>query len=876
MLRLARLLLVIGVIILPASGWAQGNVTVMVLPFEINAQEDLSYLGPEIPKILQENLAANGAVIREAGAAPATADPETLRRAGIEAGVDYLVWGSLTWVGEQFSIDAQFLEPFAEKPVQALSVGGQGIESLSGKLAELAQELALRFFRLAKIVDIRIEGNQRIEADAIQRVLQVKPGQTFLPKAISDDLRAVFKMGYFDDVRVTTEDLPEGRRVTFVVTEKPTILGIGISGNEVYDDDKIREMLTVKTGSVLNLNNVRVNVGVIEQLYRDKNYHNVKVQYAVNPLENNQVNLEFTVEEGEKISIERIAFEGNQTFGEKELKKQMQSSERGWMSWLTDSGDLDREKLNQDVISIANFYQDQGFINVKVSDPEVVFQPEGIEIAIKIAEGDRYRVGKVDVAGDLIREKADLLARLKMVEGDYFNRSLLQKDVLNLTELYGDEGFAYASVVPRVTPDPAQKLVAINLDIEKGSLVYFEEIIIGGNTRTRDKVIRRQLQVYEKELYHRGRLKTGVQNLHRLGYFEDIKVNTLKGATEDSMIVKLDVTEKPTGTLTFGGGFSSVDNVFGVISLDQRNLFGRGQILGVKANVGGTSTRFDINFTEPWLFDIPLAAGVNVYKWDREYEDYGYDKDSYGAAFSLSYPVLRRTFLSLRYLCDVSDVTITDPAEASNTIEELEGENLTSSLTTALRYDSRDHPFHTTQGAFHEASVEYAGLGGDIEFIKYTAETGYYVPLFGPFTGHGRAMAGYIDETGLTPDWERFFLGGISTLRGVKPKDISPREDESDPDSPLLGGEKMILFNLEILFPIGEDWGLQGVAFVDAGDVFLPGESYDLGNLVKTAGGGLRWFSPLGPLRLEYGFVIDDGGTEASGGRFEFTMGTQF
>jgi outer membrane protein insertion porin family len=876
MARRVWILLVLVALGVPALGWAQGRVTVMVLPFEINAREDLGYLRVEIPKNIRENLAANGATIREASAEAVPGDHEALRRLGVEAGVDYLVWGSLTWVGERFSIDAQYLEPFAETPVSALSVDGQGIETLSGKLAELSQELAIRFFKLARIAEIRVSGNQRIETDAIQRVLQVKPGQTYLPKAISEDLRAVFKMGYFDDVRVTTQDRPDGRIVTFVVTEKPTILGIGISGNEAYDDDKILESLTIKTGSVLNLNRVRVNVGIIEQLYREKNYHNVKVAYQVNPLENNQVNLEFSVEEGEKISIERIAFQGNQTFSEKELKKQIQSSERGWFSWITDSGELDREKLNQDVIAITNFYQDQGFINVKVADPEVAFQPDGIEVTFKVAEGDRYKVGQVDVAGDLIRDKTELLAGLQIKTDDYFNRSLLQRDVLNLTDLYGDQGYAYASVAPRVSPDPAAKTVAITLDIDKGALVYFEEILIGGNTRTRDKVIRRQLQVYEKELYHRGRLKDGIQNLHRLNYFEDIKVNTLKGATDDSMILKIDVAEKPTGTLTFGGGFSSVDNVFGVISLEQRNLFGRGQILNLKANVSGTATRFDLNFVEPWLFDIPLAAGINLYNWEREYDDYGYDKDSYGAAFSLAYPVWRHTLLTGRYLFDVSDVTITDFQEASDSIKDLVGENTTSSFTTTLRYDSRDHPFHTTRGAVHEASVEYAGLGGDIEYIKYIAETGYYVPLFWVFTGHARAVGGYIDETGLTPDWERFFLGGISTLRGVKPKDISPREDENDPDSPLLGGEKMVLFSAELLFPIGKDWGLQGVVFMDAGDVYITGEDYDLGNLVKTAGGGLRWFSPLGPLRLEYGFVVDDGGTEASGGRFEFTMGSQF
>ena len=868
--------------LLMTAAWpcrAQDSVRVLVLPFEVNAQEDLAYLEKEIPKIISRNLLAEGAILVESPVASVLQDIDTIRAAGVDNAADYVIWGSFTLIGQQFSLDVRLLKPFEPSAIESLGVQGEGLATLSAKIGELSQDLTIRLFDLAEVIEILIQGNDRIETDAIRSNIRTQVGETYLPKRVDEDLKAVHQMGFFVDVRVSVQDSDEGRRLIFDVKEKPTILGIGISGNEEFDDEDIRENLTLKAGSVLNLARVRTNVEIIEDLYKEEDFHNIKVDYRVTELANNQVNVEFDIVEGKKLEIKDIRFVGNHTFDDGDLKGVMRTKEKQWLlSWLTGAGDLDLEKLNQDAIAISSFYQDHGFINIKVSDPEVIFTEEAIEITIKIAEGDRYKLGKVDVSGDLIRTREELIEVLQITGDEYFNRGLLQKATIRLTDAYGDEGYAYAQVTPRTSPDPKTLTVDVNYNITKNQLVFFEEIIIGGNTKTRDKVIRRELKVYEQEIYSRTSLKNGIQRLHALDFFEDIKVNTLKGETDDQMILKIDVTEKPTGALTFGGGFSSSASLFGAFSVNQRNLFGRGQSLNAAVEIGATAQRFDISFTEPWLFDIPLSAGFNTYRQDVEYSDYGYDKSGLGLNLFASYPIYRRTRFYLSYLIDDSDIDITNRSEASQNIKDLEGSNSTSAITGTVRYDSSDKPFIATRGAKHELTVEYAGLGGDFEFTKTTLKTAWHIPLWGKLTGYWRGQGGWIDDRGETPDYEKFFIGGADTVRGVESKDVSPEEVNDDGDTVRVGSEVYVAFNHELRYPIGEELGLMAIAFMDMGDLWRKSNDaeFAFSDMVKTVGGGVRWLSPMGPLRLEYGYVYDSGDSDADGGKFEFSMGSKF
>ena len=851
-----------------------GSKRIVVLPFKIYSRENSSYLQAQIPKALKKYLEQEGAVIVEPVGMKTGRSPlpvSEIRKIGARSGADYVIWGSLTRIGQKFSLDAKMTDSFGEAPPFAYFVEGEHIENLAVTVKELARNFGIRIFKRERVAQVLVTGNRRIESDAIRRKIKTEPGSVYLAKSLSEDLKAVYAMGYFDDIRIEAENSPSGKIIIFRVKEKPTIRRISIEKNKVYEEKDIREAMDIKTGSVLNIFQIQSNIKRIESLYREKNYHNVNVAYKVRPLENNQADIEFVIEEGEKIRIKSITFSGNRAYASKELKKVISISEKGFWSWLTSSGEFNREELDQDVIRLSAFYHNNGYIQSKVGDPQVEYRGNWIYISIKIDEGLRFKVGKVDVGGDVVLPPEKLVKRLKITQEEFCNREVMRNDVLLLSDIYADEGYAYADITPRIERHPSKLTADITYMIEKDKRVYIEKIIIRGNTKTRDKIIRRQLKLSEQELYSSRALKRSVRNLHRLDYFEDVKLSTTKGSADDKMIVKIDVTEKPTGTFSFGGGYSSVENVFAMASVSQRNLFGRGQILQLKAEVGGTTNRYTFSFTDPWLFDIPLSAGFDMYNWERDYDTY--DKDSEGGGIRFGYPVYDFTRLYLSYSYDIGDIKNIEE-DASRSVREMEGKNVMSSISTTLNYDSRDKVFNPTEGADHSLTFQYAGIGGDIGFTKYMAELGHYFPLFWGTVGFLHARGGYVNESSgkKLPDYEKFYLGGINSLRGFEWRDICLKDEEGAD----IGGGKFVQFNVEYLIPLIRKAGVVGVIFFDAGNVYERTETIDFGEMRQSAGFGFRWYSPMGPIRIENGYILDPKDDEDSGGRWEFTMGSAF
>ncbi len=880
MIKRIVLLIVSAVFLFTGAAAAADSRKIAILPIEVHSLQDAGNLETQMAGILAQALTAQGmkTVTGEEMASPAGSidrKPKSLRQLGIKYGADYVLWGSLTWFEQQYSLDIKVLETFGQKGVETFFAEGNRIDSLFETLRMTARRIALKVLDQQLIARVQIAGNDRIESDAIRRVIRVKGGDLLKADAVADDIRHIYKMGYFDDVRAELSESPEGSVLTYSVKEKPTVRLVKFNGNRVYDDDELKENVTIHTGSILNIFKIGNNADRIVQLYKDKNYHNVKVTYETKPLKNNQVDLVYTIEEGDKVKIQHIVFDGNDAFDDKALKKIIKTSEEGFFSWLTSSGELDQKELDQDVRRLLAYYNNNGYIDAKVGEPDVVFSPEGIDVTFKIVEGQRYQVGQVDVSGDLVLPKEELLGRLKITGEEYYNSEIVRNDVLLLNDIYSDEGYAYAEVKPVIDKDPEKLAVTVTYRVDKGNLVTFEKIIISGNSKTRDKVIRRELSVYEQELYSGKRLKRSVRNLYRLDYFEDVKVDTRKGATDDKMVLEIGVTEKPTGAFSFGGGYSTIDQAFIMASVTQKNLFGRGQTLQLSANFGGRSTKYNLAFVEPWLFDIPLSASFSVYNWDTDYDTY--DKNSMGGGIGLSYPVWEFTRVFGHYGYDDSEIeNISD--DASDSVKELEGVNITSSVTTGIRYDSRDKQFNPTEGGKHSFSVQYAGLGGNIGFTKFLAETGQYFPLFWETVGFLHARAGYVTENaGQTlPDYEKFYLGGINSLRGFDYEELAPTEINSQGYLSYVGGNKFVQFNAEYLFPMNKDIGVMGLLFFDTGDVYASDEEIDLGNLRESVGAGFRWFSPIGPIQLMYGIKLDPKEGESKSGQWEFSMGSSF
>lgn len=858
--------------------YAQKAVGVVILPFEVHAKAELSYLQQEIPKALSNQLEQEGAkvLVLDEDSLPSWKQQikniAQLREIGLQTGAQYVLWGSLTWIGQNFSLDVKLISSGDEEKPALFSKDGEGVENLPTSVKEITKDISLVIFKREKIVDVLIEGNNRIEADAIRRLIKAQPGDIYNQNSLSQDLKAVYDMGYFDDIRIEAQTRPDGKIVIFKVKEKPTVRNIRFKGKiRAYEEEELREVLTVRTGSILNLYKINNDIARIKEMYNEKNYHNAKVDYKIIEQKKNQADVEFYIEEGKKLHVTKIRFKGNRAFSDDDLKDLMTTSEENIFSWFTDAGDLIFQNLTRDVAQIQAFYRNNGYIQARVGEPQIEYKEDGVEITITVVEGPQFKVGKVKISGDMILPEQQLLEKIKIHKEEYYNREVLRNDVLALDDLYANEGYANVDVSPRITQHEEDLSVDIDIVIDKGKLVYFENIIIGGNTKTRDKVIRRELRVYEQELFSADRLRRSIRNLNRLDYFADVQVNTAAGSADDKKILKVDVTEKSTGTVQFGAGYGNVENLFGAASISERNLFGRGQTLSLDVKLGSKTQQYGIHFVEPWLFDIPLTAGIRLYNWGYEYDFY--TKDSIGGSLSFSYPILDYTRGSIGYIYDVADVTdVSEDAAAS--IKQLEGTNSKSSVTTTLAYDSRDSNFFPTTGSYHKIALEYAGVGGDIGFVKTIGETTWYHNLFWKTVGVAHAKGAFVESISdkLLPDYELFYMGGINSLRGFDREDLAPRDENGDP----IGGDKYAQLNLELRAPLVEEIGMYAVLFFDIGNVYGEGESIDFGDLRMSAGPGIMWMSPMGPVNLYYGYILDPEDTDHARGDWEFSLATSF
>ena len=550
----------------------------------------------------------------------------------------------------------------------------------------------------------------------------------------------------------------------------------------------------------------------------------------------------------------------------------METNEKDFLYWITSSGLYKKELLEKDLEKISAFYYNRGYLKAKVGDPEVKHEGEWLYITIPLEEGDQFRMGAVDIRGDLLLPKEKMMADLAIRKEKFYNREVIRQDILRMSERYSLEGFAFAEIAPQITEDPSGPKVDLIYEIRKGPKVYFERIDIVGNTKTRDKVIRREFKVAEQGLFDAAALRRSNENLNRLDYFEEINISTTPGSQEDRMNLKVEVKEKMTGSFSVGAGYSAVDQFTVMGSIAQRNLFGRGQRLSLDAYLSGNTNRYSLNFTEPWLFDIPLSAGATLYNWIREYDSY--KKDSLGGSVDLGYLLwgeYTRGYVTYTYDdANVTDVENNAPSQIQNSA----GRNTTSSVRFTLRRDSRDVLFNTSKGSLNSASVEYAGgpLGGTSQFTRYLVGSGWYFPFFWGTTVFVNGKAGYIVENGKVPDYEKFYLGGINSIRGFKYNTVGVVDSNTGQKE---GGEKMVQFNLEYIFPLFPSVGFKGVLFFDTGNVYRKDDSIDVGNFKKTVGLGVRWYSPMGPLRLEWGWNLDPKPGEDSN-NWEFSIGTFF
>lgn len=734
----------------------------------------------------------------------------------------------------------------------------------SGGLQKTAPEGALPVVNA-----IEVKGLKRIEEGAIKAKITQKIGEPLSKEKTAEDIKNIYKMGYFDDVLIQMETFEGGIRLIYVVKEKPTIIRVEFQGNKELSEDKLREKIAISPGSISDITLIQDNASRIQSFYEEEGYWAATVIPIVNKVTEDEVTLTYQIVEGEKVRIKKINIIGNKAISSRKIKAVMKTSEWAIYSFLTSSGYYKKETMNKDIEAIKDLYFNSGYIKAIVADPEIRLTPDnkGMIIDIQVSEGDPYKVSGIEITGHKAFPEADLRKKVTLKAGNVFSKETVKKDITAITDLYTQNGYAMANVFPDIVPDDESKEVKVTYKIEEGEIFRIGRIEISGNIKTRDKVIRREVRLDEGDKFNSALLKRSYERINNLNFFESVELIPRPRYEERLLDIDIKVKERPTGFLSVGGGYSSVDKLIGVVDITQGNLFGKGQYLKLKGELGGKSSFYELSFRDPWFMDKPISFSTDIYKTTREYVDYKRRATGFGFGFGKNLDEYWGASISY----NIEKVTIYDVAEgASDIIREQIGTRVTSSITPSIVRDSRDNFIDPSRGSRLSLYITFAGIGGTNAFIKGVADSAWFIPV-GSTTISVRGRFGY--ATGIfgkeLPLYERFYVGGIYTIRGLGFGEAGPRDDKGS----VIGGTKELIFNLEYIFPIFSELRLKGVIFADAGNSYDQDEP--IGALRYTSGLGIRWISPIGPIRIEWGYNINKKPGEGSS-KLEFTFGTFF
>jgi len=745
-----------------------------------------------------------------------------------------------------------------------------------------------------RILEVRVEGNRRVEKEAVRRALKQKVGEVFDPAKTTQDLKALWALNYFTDIQLLVQHLAKGVAYVVRVEERPAIREVKLQGNEELNKDDFKEAIDLKPFSILDMDAVRRNAKKIQEKYVEKGYFLSEVNERIDKISANEVDVVFVIREHSKVTVKQINFIGVRQVPVDELKAVMATKEGTFISFLTGEGTYREELFQRDLAIIQAAYYDRGFINVKVDKPSIALSADkrDIFITLKVDEGEPYKISKLDFSGDLLFPKEELQAAMASRAGETFNRGRLAQDIQRVTDLYYDKGYAYANVTPVTAIHPEDKTIDLTFDFQKGKQVYIEKIELVGNTKTRDKVIRREMRVYEGELFSGTGIRRSKERVTALGFFETVEVTHKPGSDDTHVQVTVEVKEKATGTFQLGFGFSNIENFIFTAQISQNNFLGWGQTVSASAQLSGLRNLVQISYFDPYFLDTNFIFSVNLYRQQAEYTDF--IRDSTGGDATIGYHFFEDVMATLTYTREY--VTVEPGTNAQNEIPLANRfrSGITSSMRLSLTWDRRDNRLFPSKGFMHFASFETAPdfLGGTFIFNRYTAYSRFYVPLPLGLVFKTNINVGYVQQLNPNsplPISELYYLGGINTIRGYLLRSISPTAlvpTINQPDASVgkfsVGGNKQFMANLELEFPVFEKVGIRGVIFYDLGNAFASDANFfeDRENklplgLYHSVGFGFRWFSPIGPLRFEWGIPLTKRPQDQPL-LFEFTIGNFF
>ena len=729
-----------------------------------------------------------------------------------------------------------------------------------------------------RISDIRIEGNERIENQTIESYLALRRGDAFDPAALDNSLKNLFATGLFDDVAIDRE----GSDLVVRVVENPIVNRIAFEGNLRLDDEALAAEVQLRPRVVYTRARVQSAVSRILELYRRNGRYAAEVEPKIIELDQNRVDLVFEIEEGPETSVGGITFIGNRQFSDSTLRGVIETKESAFWRILTSSDTYDPDRLAFDQELLRRFYLERGYAEFAVISAIAELTPDGQEffITFTVDEGDLYRFGAIELESSIRDLSVDDLRPLVTTSaGEVYNAQQVEDTIQALTEQTGEFGYAFAQIDPVTEIDRENLEIDIVYTINEGQRVYVERIEITGNVRTLDEVIRREFRLAEGDAYNVALVRRSQQRIRNLGYFDAVDIRTSPGNAADRIVVEVEVSERSTGELSFGAGFSTSDGPLADVRITERNLLGRGQNITANFTVSARRQEIELSFTEPYFLDRELAAGFDVFRRKTDFQsESSFDETSTGGVLRAAYPLTEHLRHAVRYTLREDEIDNVD-ATASVFIQAEEGSRITSSVGQTFTYDLRDTRFLPSEGYVLQLDQEVAGVFGDNKFLLNEGRADFYYAFrpdwvlnLGGGVGYIFAFAG--EDVRLS---NRFFIGG-SSLRGFSAGGIGPRDSVTDD---ALGGNFYYTGTAELRFPLGlpEELRMFGRTFVDAGtltEIDVNGPTLiDSGDIRVGAGIGLSWLSPLGPLSIDFAqAMVKESEDETES--FRISFGTRF
>lgn len=725
---------------------------------------------------------------------------------------------------------------------------------------------------------VQIQGNVRAEVDTVRSYLQLREGQAYDPAAADRSLKALFGTGLFSDVTIELQ----GSTLVVRLTENPIINRVAFEGNSKIKDETLQAEVQSKARQVFTRARVQSDVERLLTVYRRGGRYNATIEPKIIRLEQGRVDLVFEIEEGDVTGIKRITFIGNEAYSDGSLRSRIRTSESAWYRFLSSDDRFDPDRLNLDRELLRKFYLSEGYADFRVVSAVAELSPDrdGFFVTFTISEGERYKFGKIDVTTRFEGLDTDTVRGLVSTSsGDWYDADQVEKSVTALAEAVGSLGYAFVDVRPVIRRNKDTLTVDVTFDIQEGPRVYVERINISGNSRTLDKVIRREFRLAEGDAFSTAKVRRSQQRLRSLGFFEKVDVSTAAGSTPDKTNIEVQVVEQSTGEISFGAGFSTSAGILGDVSIRERNLLGKGQDLRLGVSIGTLSTQIDLSFTEPYMWDRSVSGGFDIFRTSNDRQSVAsYSDKSLGFGLRAGYALSEHVRQTWRYTLRESEIFNVQPF-ASPLIQRESGTSLVSEVSVVTAWDTRDTRLNTTKGHLLRGTVAFAGLGGTENYVRTSVEGVIYQQLSEDFVASIGGTTGLI----VSPSGQRIRLGnryfvGGDNLRGFRVAGIGPR-DSNTTDS--LGGKQFYTATAELSFPLGlpRELGMLGKAFLDAGSLWSPEDVsasvLDISSTRVAAGLGVSWVSPFGPIRVDYAIPIQKEAFDKTE-NFRFSFGARF